>query len=226
VGPVLASTAESHLAVPNRTHLPAGSDNGGDSDRGAAMVYDWLVNLPELWQVPLATGTVGLFSLAVTAIFRRVTATRRRESHNDVLGLVFGACSIMYAVLIGFVIADVFGEYQHADRVTTDEAATLVTLYLDTERYPDPPRRAMQQAIRQYTRSVADDEFPTAIGPGPFQRSLEVYAMVDEASRQPPPQAASPGAATPRPVAGARAQAGGHGWPYRARVTEFRMRNS
>jgi hypothetical protein len=123
------------------------------------MVYDWLVNLSEWWQIPLATGTVGLFSLAVTAMFRRVTETRRRESLNDVMGLVFGACAIMYAVLLGFVILNVYNQYQRADRITTREAATLVTLYLDTERYPDPPRPAMQQAIRQYTRSVVDDEF-------------------------------------------------------------------
>src|SRR5262245_41504497 len=131
---------------------PGGPDNGRDSDRGASIVYDWLVNLPDWWQVPLTTGTVGLFSLAVTAIVRRFTAARRGEAHNDVLGHVFATCSIMYAVLVAFVIVDVYGAYQSADRITSHEAETLTTLYLDTERYPDPPRSAMQEAIRQYTR--------------------------------------------------------------------------
>jgi hypothetical protein len=124
-----------------------------------AIVYAWLGNLPEWWLLLLFTGTAALFSLTMTATVRRITKGRRGQSHNDVMGLVFGACSIMYAVLVGFVILDVYNQYVDADRDTTSEAATLVTLYADAQRYPDPPRSAMQEAVRQYTRSVVEDEF-------------------------------------------------------------------
>ena len=124
-------------------------------------MYAWLGNLQEWWLLLLFTGAAALFSLTMTATVRRITKGRRGESHNDVMGLFFGACSIMYAVLLGFVILDAYNQYVDADRNTTREAVTLVTLYADTQRYPDPPRSAMQEAIRQYTRSVVEDEFPS-----------------------------------------------------------------
>lgn len=124
-------------------------------------MYDLLVILPLWLQVLAATGLAGLLSVVATAMLRKITAVHRRESHNEVIGLVFTACGILYSVLLALEVSDANRQYEDAHRIPISEATTLVALYYDTESYPAPLRSAMQEAIRHYTRAVADDEFPS-----------------------------------------------------------------
>jgi hypothetical protein len=113
----------------------------------------WLVALV------LVTGT-GLVSVGVTLLLRRLTRRHRREYHNDVLGFLFSAAAVVYAVLLAFVVFAVWEAFSGAERTVNQEAATLVSLYLDTETFPQPLRNEAQRAIREYTFSVMSDEFP------------------------------------------------------------------
>jgi hypothetical protein len=124
------------------------------------VLHDWLVGLPVWLQALMVIGVASMGSLAVTALFRTITGAHHEEGHNEVLGLVFATCGVIYAVLLAFVVFAVYTQYTRADGIVDDEAATLAALYYDTERYPEPVRSATQQSIRGYTRSVVDDEFP------------------------------------------------------------------
>ena len=124
------------------------------------MVYDWMLHLPIWLQALVVIGVAGVVSLAVTGTLRTITALHYGESHNEVIGFVFATCGVIYAVLLAFVVFAVYTQFASADKVVTSEAATLASLYLDTERYPEPVRSAIQEAIRGYTRSVVNDEFP------------------------------------------------------------------
>ena len=68
------------------------------------MLYDWLVGLPVWLQALIVIGVASLGSLAVTAVFRTITRARHGEGHNQVLGLVFATCGVIYAVLLAFVV--------------------------------------------------------------------------------------------------------------------------
>ncbi len=114
------------------------------------------------WQLALVLiGGLGLISVAITHGLRGVTSTRRGEHHNEVLGLLFTASAALYAVLLAFVVFAVWEEYSNARRVVDQESATLVSLYLGTETFPQPVRNQAQRGIREYTASVIGDEFPT-----------------------------------------------------------------
>jgi hypothetical protein len=124
------------------------------------MVSQIVVALPA-WLVALVlvTGT-GLVSVGVTLLLRRLTRRHRREYHNDVLGFLFSAAAVVYAVLLAFVVFAVWEAFSGAERTVNQEAATLVSLYLDTETFPQPLRNEAQRGIREYTFSVMSDEFP------------------------------------------------------------------
>lgn len=124
------------------------------------MIYDWMLHLPIWLQVLVMTGVAGVVSLAVTITLRTITSVHHNESHNEVIGFVFATCGVIYAVLLAFVVFAVYTQFQSADRIATSEAATLVSLYHDTMRYAEPLRTSTQAAIREYTRSVVNDEFP------------------------------------------------------------------
>ena len=77
-----------------------------------------------------------------------------------VIGFVFVTCGVIYAVLLAFVVFAVYTQFASADKIVTSEAATLASLYIDTQRYPEPARSSTQEVIREYTRSVVKDELP------------------------------------------------------------------
>lgn len=124
------------------------------------MAYEWLLNLPVWLELLIMSGVAGLGSVVLTATLRRIKRTHHVESHNEVLGLVFATCGVIYAVLLAFVVFAVYDQYQKAEGIVNEESAALVDLYWKTERYPEPVRSATEQSIREYTRSVVNDEFP------------------------------------------------------------------
>jgi hypothetical protein len=124
------------------------------------MVSQIVVALPAWLVAFLLVAGAGLVSVGVTLLLRRLTRRHRREYHNDVLGFLFSAAAVVYAVLLAFVVFAVWEGFSGAERIVNQEAATLVSLYLDTETFPQPLRNEAQRAIREYTFSVAGDEFP------------------------------------------------------------------
>lgn len=141
---------------------------------------------PPTWLVAMVmVAGAGLVSFGLTVALRRLTRSRRREHHNEVLGYLFSAAAVLYAVLLAFVVFAVWEGFSNAEHVVNQESATLVSLYLDTETFPQPLRNQAQRAIREYTFSVIGDEFP-AMQTGEASRDTErtlfdlfgVYALL------------------------------------------------
>lgn len=82
------------------------------------------------------------------------------ESHNQVMISLFASASVVYAVLLGFLVVVVWEAYDSAHRNVALEAATLVPLYRLT--YGMEPRHGaeLRVLIRDYADAVIHDEWP------------------------------------------------------------------
>lgn len=120
----------------------------------------WLLQIPPpilgfLWVAVIVGVSVGGLVL-----FRKVVSHTRFENANAVSSTVFQLGSVLYAVLVAFVVVVVWEQFGAAEDATTDEATAVADLLRDSAALPAESRMAVQQSLIAYTRDVIDDEFP------------------------------------------------------------------
>src|ERR1700743_134515 len=76
--------------------------------------------------------SVALTTLSVL-LGRKLIHRHVSESHNQVMISLFASASVVYAVLLGFLVVVVWEAYDSAHRNGALEAATLVPLYRLTD---------------------------------------------------------------------------------------------
>jgi hypothetical protein len=111
-------------------------------------------------------GVTILYALIGVTVVRRRMAGRVREGHNDVLVPIFLTAGTIYAVLLAFLVIGVWENYSATNDNVADEAATLSTLYRQTNGIPVGPRAELRSMLREYTEAVATDEWPLQAASG------------------------------------------------------------
>jgi hypothetical protein len=110
--------------------------------------------------VLIVAASVAFASLGVL-LGRRVLHQHVAAFHNEVIISLFATASVVYAVLLGFLVVVVWEGYDNAHRNVAEEAASLVPLYRLTYGMQGPHGVASRSLIREYADSVINDEWPT-----------------------------------------------------------------
>ncbi len=81
------------------------------------------------------------------------------DIHNEITGFFFSIVGVVYAVLLGFLVVSVWGNFNAADLATTQEAAAIITVARDTIYLPEPIRSEVHDHLRRYTELVITREW-------------------------------------------------------------------
>jgi hypothetical protein len=121
--------------------------------------------LHELPRWLFALLTVGVF--VVGAISGLIYARRFGHSSglhalvdNSVIGWIFSAILVIYAIAIGMIAVASWGNSSEASSVASHEAAALAALYRDLSGYPQPQQDDLKRSLVRYTRYVIEDSWP------------------------------------------------------------------
>src|SRR5688572_19477576 len=79
--------------------------------------------------------------------------------HNEVTAPVHAAISVMYAVLLGFVMIATWEHYDQAEGVVVAEANQIFALDRDFSNMPPHLRNEIDSALSNYTHSVINVEW-------------------------------------------------------------------
>jgi hypothetical protein len=80
--------------------------------------------------------------------------------HNDIVSYFLAALGVFYGLALGLIAVATWENYTEVDAVVTAEAAALTSLYRDFDGYPQPLRGKVEAALREYTRTVIEKEWP------------------------------------------------------------------
>ncbi|HSP96396.1 MAG TPA: hypothetical protein VL049_04005 [Candidatus Dormibacteraeota bacterium] len=116
-----------------------------------------------LWLVGLSTLVVfvggSLVGLAITRGW-----SRRRTLHalvdNSVIGWIFSAILGIYAIAIGLIAVESWGNSAEASAAASREAAEIAALYRDLGGYPQPQQGTLEAALSRYTHYVIEEAWP------------------------------------------------------------------
>lgn len=99
-------------------------------------------------------------ALIFLLIFRRFWLSRVHKQHNDIIGWQISFLSTTYAVIIAFMLSDVWNNYQAAEANAEVEANSVLNVYHVAEGFPPQQRDAIRSLARHYADIMVREEWP------------------------------------------------------------------
>jgi hypothetical protein len=84
----------------------------------------------------------------------------KRTGHNEIVGWQLSVIGTTYAVILGFMLFNVWDNFRAADINADQEANALVNLYRLSDALPDSARARIQFDARRYAQIMIDEEWP------------------------------------------------------------------
>lgn len=103
-----------------------------------------------------------LFVLAAQAglsVFNRLGLLQKHAAGNEVTGIFFGAISLIYSLILAFVIVAVWEDYENLDKTIESEADKLNSILSHSVTLPDTTRQRVTSAVFAYCHRIIDDEW-------------------------------------------------------------------
>ncbi len=114
----------------------------------------WLVGL-------VVIGVWTGLSLLGLVIFNRFSNSHDRHKDTETVGLTYAIVAVVYAVLIGFIVVNVFETAAKADEIATAEANQLSNLKLDSVGLSTEESLIIRNSVDQYLDLVIKAEWPS-----------------------------------------------------------------
>ena len=107
----------------------------------------------------IIAGSIAL-ALVCLLIFRRFWLPRGRRQHNDVIGWQISFLGTTYAVIIAFMLSDVWNNFVLAETNAEIESNALLNVYRVAAGLPSPPRDQVQALAHRYGEVMIREEWP------------------------------------------------------------------
>jgi len=114
----------------------------------------WLVGLVV---IGICTGV----SVLGLIVFHRFVDVHLRHKDTETVGLSYAIVAVIYAVLIAFIVINVFETFSKADEVATGEANKLSNLMLDSAGLPPELGAKIRADLDSYIDIVTKKEWPS-----------------------------------------------------------------
>jgi Ca2+/Na+ antiporter len=127
----------------------------------AAVTREVLNDLPD-WAIGLIfVGGTLIVVLVGFVLVSRLLPAWRAERSAQVLGGIAAMVMTMFAVLLAFVIVNLYNSYNSAVNNVAAEATALTELVQDAQVFPPAVRRKIERAVAQYVVEIRRNEFRT-----------------------------------------------------------------
>lgn len=120
-------------------------------------------------------------ALAVVGVFlanKFIPEQERKDGEVEAIGFIFAVVGVLYAIVLAFVVIDVWTQLTAVEDATYQEAGVLVEQYRYAETLPAAQRVEVQRLSRDYVGHVIKEEWPQM---EQVERvSLDGYALLDQ----------------------------------------------
>ena len=125
------------------------------------MARDLLNNLPE-WAIALCFvgGSVIVTLVAFALVSRHLSDWRDAAAVEGILG-VGAMVMTLFALVLAFVVVNLYSDYTSASGDVTDEANALGAIVQDARAFPVTDELAVDRAVARYIHEVRASEFDT-----------------------------------------------------------------
>jgi hypothetical protein len=148
---------------------------------------EWLLNLPIAWMAVViliaSYAVAGLVYFVVT----RLAVGERARAFKAISPGMLPPLAIVFALLVGFLAAQVWSDADRASTAVNREASALRAAVLLSEQFSGETQVELQGLIRRHIRTAVSDEWPAmarhgatlALVPGPLAQALRLSLSLE-----------------------------------------------
>lgn len=134
-----------------------------------------LNELPDIVVVAIfVIGSVGFAQLGLW-IFRRILGEQIITVHTSVASSMFGLIGLLYAVIIGSLVASGWARYHDAETSAYNETNAIGDMMRAANAFDPPTRNLVQQKLLAYTQDVVHVEWPALRHGATVNLSTPIY---------------------------------------------------
>ena len=143
-----------------------------------------------LYTLPAWFVLFGAVAIAVALACAGHVAVRRAypridfRAHNDVGGIVLGVAGGLFAVMLAFIVAIVWQEFDAASQRVAVEVGAATDLWHTSRGLPAPLGPAVRQNLVNYAGAMVSDEWPAMRRGGRSERAENVLTRTFEVVAQ------------------------------------------
>jgi Protein of unknown function (DUF4239) len=121
---------------------------------------DWLLGLPVVWMTILILGAVYLFTGVLYLLITALAVGERARAFKAVSPGMLPPLATLFALLVGFLSAQVWNDNDRAGAAVNHEASALRAVVLLAAAFPGAPESSLRELIRLYIQDAVTQEWP------------------------------------------------------------------
>jgi hypothetical protein len=123
---------------------------------------NWLYSIPTIAFAGLIVGATLAVALLGLLLARRFLLPhfKYHEGVNDAVSGAVQAIGVFYGITVGLIAIEVWDNYSNARDITSREAATVATLYINTRLFRDPQKTELRDHVRNYLTTIIEKVWP------------------------------------------------------------------
>src|SRR5262245_18621906 len=120
----------------------------------------WLLNLPVLWMGAVILGAIYLVTAGLYALITRLAVGERVHAFKAISPGILPPLAIVFALLVGFLAAQVWNDADRASTAVKREASALRAVVLLAAAFPGDSETHLCDLIREHIQNAVTQEWP------------------------------------------------------------------
>jgi hypothetical protein len=123
-------------------------------------VGDWLLALPVFWMGIVIQALVYLYTAAVYFIITKLAVGERAKAFKAVSPGILPPLSVVFALLVGFLAAQVWNDGQAANQAVNREASALRAIVMLAATFPSDSDQRLRDLVSGHIHYVVNNDWP------------------------------------------------------------------
>ena len=126
-------------------------------------MFRYIFELPLVVSGPAIVIGLSLFAMSGLVFVRKriLPHWRVNPADSEFAGAMVQSIFVFYGIALALIAVSVWQTYSDVSKVVSEEATALAALYRDVTGYPLPLREELQQQLKEYTRYIVHEAWPT-----------------------------------------------------------------
>src|SRR5262249_46491044 len=125
---------------------------------------DWLLGLPVFWMGVVIQAVVYLYTAVVYLIITKLAVGERAKVFKAVSPGMLPPLSVVFALLVGFLAAQVWNDGQAANATVNREASALRAIVLLAATFPGESQQRLRDLVSLHIQDVVSKDWPAMAG--------------------------------------------------------------
>src|SRR5215467_10864039 len=121
---------------------------------------DWFFNLSVPWMALIIFLATYLIAGSVDLVMTRLAVNERAKGFKAISPGMLPPLGILFALLVGFIAVEVWGNFDKAKSAVTTEASALRAVVLLAGAFPDEQRTRIYALVNRHIDEAVNKEWP------------------------------------------------------------------